>query len=54
MLFDIAYLCVLFNIEGVDAVMLGRLISAVVDPAARHDRNICAFPDIKIVVYKIL
>ena len=53
MLFNIAELCVLSDVESVDAVMLAELSAAIVDSAAGNDRDIAVLSDIEIVVHKV-
>ncbi|MBQ3928272.1 MAG: SufD family Fe-S cluster assembly protein, partial [Clostridia bacterium] len=42
------------QIKGVDAVVLGVLVAAVVDTAARHDHHVGVPADVEIVVYGLL
>ena len=44
---------ILSNMKGVDPVMSALIAAAVVDPAARNDRNVRSVRDIKVVVYKV-
>ena len=53
MLFLITDVRILSNMKGVDPVMSALIASAVVDPAARNDRNVRSVRDIKVVVYKV-
>ena len=53
MLFLITDVRILSNMKGVDPVMSALIASAVVDPAARNDRNVRAVCDIEIIVYKV-
>ena len=49
-LFDVVYLRVFADIEGVDTVMLGVAVAAVVDAAARDDGHIRALADKEVVI----
>ena len=53
MLFLITDVRILSNMKGMDPVMSALIASAVVDPAARNDRNVRAVCDIEIIVYKV-
>ena len=49
-LFDIVNLRVFADVEGVDAVVLGVAVAAVVDAAAGHDGHVRALADKEVVI----
>ena len=49
-LFDIPYAGVFADVKGMDAAVLARRLSAVVDAAARDDEHVRAVLDIKVVI----
>ena len=54
MLFDIVDLRIFADVEGVDAVVLGVAVAAVVDAAARDDGHVRALADKEVVVDQIV
>lgn len=52
--FDIFYFCVFAYEETVDAFVERFFAAAVMDTAASHDGDICAFTDMEIVIYQIV
>jgi len=53
-LFDIVDLRIFADVEGVDAVVLGVAVAAVVDAAARDDGHVRALADKEVVVDQIV
>ena len=53
MFFYIFDLCSLSYIETMHTVMLGILITTVMDTAAGHDHDICPLANVEIVVYHL-
>ena len=53
MFFHIADFCAGSDVKTVNAVMLGILVPAVVDAAARHNHHIGILADEKVVVYDL-
>ena len=53
-LLDVADLRVLPDVERVDAVVLHRLLAHAADAAARHDRDVRALADVKVVIHQVL
>ena len=49
-LFDIVNLRVFADVEGMDAVMLGVAVAAVVDAASGHDGHVCTLADKEVVI----
>ena len=53
-LFAVMDLGVLPYMEGVDAVVAGFLVAAVVDAAAGHNLHVAVLPDVEVVIHRLL
>mgnify|MGYP000118594971 CR=1 FL=1 len=51
---DVGDIGVCPDVEGVDAVVLGVAVAAVVDAAARHNVHIAVFTDVEVIINQLL
>ena len=54
MAFHILHLCIFTQVKSMNTIVLRSIYTAIMNPTACYDSNICTFSDIKIIIHNFL